>query len=494
MYTITLKDLFRIHADDLELAKAQVTALSQQMPMFYFILCANIIALSSTYFGVAPDWLILYIPIAMVAFAVVRLVTWVLIRGKELTHEQNIGRLQTMFRLAILVAFFSAVWAISLYPYGGPMQRGHLAFFIAVTLITCLFACIQHPRAALTGLIVVTGVTCVFFMSTGDPITMVMAANFALVGIVIFSLIRSYFGAFSGLVKSRQELKQKNAAMKTLNTELAWHRDHLSEKVRQRTEALHRQTVKLEKSLAAEKELNRLQSEFVAMASHEIRTPLAIIDGLARRIGKSAGEMPKEDVEDRVERIRAAVARLSNLVERTLDSSKLTAGNLDLNLAPFDPCALIEEIVERHRELSPQHEFTLNLQDLPSTVCGDVRMMDHILSNLISNAIKYSQKNPRIAVEGRQDGDRYALSIRDHGVGIPAEELPKIASRFFRASTSTGIQGTGLGLNFVKDLVERHNGRMDVSSEVGCWTEVTLDLPLNATAQRRSGSLSSAVA
>ena len=106
--------------------------------------------------------------------------------------------------------------------------------------------------------------------------------------------------------------------------------------------------------------------------------------------------------------------------------------------------------------------------------------MDNVFTNIISNAVKYSGESKFVQVTGSKADGYAVLRVRDHGIGIPKDELPKIFQRFFRASTSTGIPGTGIGLNLVKSLVDMHYGKVKLDSVEGEWTEFSIHLPLES--------------
>ena len=112
----------------------------------------------------------------------------------------------------------------------------------------------------------------------------------------------------------------------------------------------------------------------------------------------------------------------------------------------------------------------------------DPKLMDQVFTNLLSNAVKYAPDDSRIEVKGWTDGDFAAMSVRDHGVGIAADDLPRLCERFFRARTSAGIGGTGLGLNLVKQLVELHKGTIEVDSVEGQGSVFTVRLPVDLRA------------
>ena len=263
-----------------------------------------------------------------------------------------------------------------------------------------------------------------------------------------------------------------------LHEEVKFHRDNLKTEVAKRTMELEDQAMKLEQALGQEKELNELQNQFVSTVSHEFRTPLTIIDAVARRVSLKGENMASDDLKNRMQTIRGATTRLSDLVEHTLDSAKLAAGNFDMTLEDLNFGAMVRDVVDRHRIIAPDFQFKLQLDPEECSLEGDERLLDHVVSNLVSNAIKYSAKCPYVSVSVSLENEQVVLSVRDHGVGIPKDELPNITRRFFRASTSKGIKGTGIGLNLVAHLIELHHGEFSIDSEEGAWTEVTVRLPI----------------
>ncbi|MDN3720079.1 sensor histidine kinase [Roseibium salinum] len=122
----------------------------------------------------------------------------------------------------------------------------------------------------------------------------------------------------------------------------------------------------------------------------------------------------------------------------------------------------------------------------------DRKLIEQSISNLISNAVKYSPDNSRIYVIGSEMGDHAVITVRDEGVGIPSDELPNIFKRYFRASTSSGIAGTGIGLNMTRMVVQKHGGTIEVDSEVGKGTTVTVTIPKNTAKKSEKKMLAEA--
>ncbi|MDF1678990.1 PAS domain-containing sensor histidine kinase [Ponticaulis sp.] len=283
-------------------------------------------------------------------------------------------------------------------------------------------------------------------------------------------------GVFTGYIVVHRDISER----KTLELALISNRDELAARVEERTQTIMNQSLELEKALASERELNRMQTEFVSMASHEFRTPLTIIDGIARRLDKRADKFTPDDVREKAQTLRATVKRMTMLVERTLDASRLSSGRIKLTPETFKLRDLVNEVCARQREVASAHKIDLDVNDYPEELFGDARLMDNVFTNVISNAVKYSGENKHVSVLGTTEGNYAVLRVRDSGIGIPKDELPKIFQRFFRASTSTGIPGTGIGLNLVKSLVDMHHGKVELDSVEGEWTEFTIRLPLQS--------------
>ncbi len=238
----------------------------------------------------------------------------------------------------------------------------------------------------------------------------------------------------------------------------------------------------LSEALENERKYNALHREFVAMASHEFRTPLAIIDGAAQRIIRRAERMTPEELLERVGKIRHAVSRMIGLIDSTLSASRMEAGRVELSVELCSLKKILEGVCNRQQEIAPEHRIQYSLENAPDLIIADPRHLDQILTNLLSNAVKYSPQKGPVEVKATREGEMAAISVRDYGVGIPKDELPKLFERFFRASTSTGIPGTGIGLNLVKELIEMHGGSIDVVSTERDGSTFTIHVPVNGPA------------
>jgi len=223
-----------------------------------------------------------------------------------------------------------------------------------------------------------------------------------------------------------------------------------------------------------------LRDDFLSVASHELRTPLtslklevANLARIARR--DSADGAPK--VIAKVEKIDSQAARLHRLIDELLDVSRIAAGRLELHMEPVDIAQVVNEVGARFSEEALRVGCALTVR-APVAVVGnwDKSRLDQVVTNLVSNAIKYGDCKP-IEVELGADDDRAVLVIRDRGVGIAAHDHERIFGRFERAASSRNYGGIGLGLWIVKQIVDALGGRVNVESTQGSGSTFTVELP-----------------
>jgi signal transduction histidine kinase len=240
----------------------------------------------------------------------------------------------------------------------------------------------------------------------------------------------------------------------------------------------NREIARTESSLQREREVSQLYRAFVSMVSHQFRTPLAIIDSSAQRLIRQKGGLGREEILARAGKIRAAIGRLTTLMESTLNAARLDAGEIDLKPSDCDLGDLVLAACQRQRELAPTREINVDVERLPGTVRCDPTLMEQVVSNLLSNALKYSADDRPVDVTGWADRDgTLRLAVRDRGVGIPAEDLPRLFERFFRARTASGIAGTGIGLSFARYIAHLHGGDIAAESVEGEGSTFTMILP-----------------
>jgi PAS domain S-box-containing protein len=268
--------------------------------------------------------------------------------------------------------------------------------------------------------------------------------------------------------------------------ELVRHRDHLQELVDSATADLKAKANELKNALEREKELNVQQRQFISMASHEFRTPLAVIDGLVQRMIRRSDKIEPAELIERAGKIRGAVQTITTLMESTLSAARMDSGEIAIDLGECDLEDLLREICARQADAAGDARIKLDLDQLPDAIVGDRVALSQIFTNLLSNAIKYSLNGEIIKISGRTDKKYAEILFEDQGIGIDTDDLPNLFTRFFRARTSTGIPGTGIGLNLVKSLVELHGGSISVTSARGEGSTFTVRLPIDGPSRSPS--------
>ena len=245
----------------------------------------------------------------------------------------------------------------------------------------------------------------------------------------------------------------------------------------------------VQQDVTALKEAERLKDEFIGIAAHELRTPLAVVKGFAQTLivqtahgkGPELADWQMEAIQD----IDQATSRLVELTEDLLDVTRLQAGRLQLQFEPTDLVALLQRTIRRFRVTTEVHQIALETAEENIVVTIDPRRIEQVVSNLISNAIKYSPDGGNIEIAVREDkrASTAMLCVRDYGIGIPAYQQGRIFSRFMRADNAHdhNIGGTGLGLYLCRELVERHNGRIWFESLEGQGSTFYVSLPLLPT-------------
>jgi PAS domain S-box-containing protein len=224
-------------------------------------------------------------------------------------------------------------------------------------------------------------------------------------------------------------------------------------------EAAHANLAELEK-------LDHMKTEFTSMVSHEFRTALTGIQGMSELI--NGGAMKADEVHEYSGYIFQEAERVNRLITDMLDLDRLEAGKMKLQVSPIDLNAVVEGVAVRSSVVSSKHEIRTNLDaDLPM-VMGDADRLVQVVTNLVSNAIKYSPEGGAVLMSTRFVNGAVDVSITDHGVGIPADFVDRLFGRFERYEKSPSkVIGTGLGLAIARQIIEMHNGKIWVESAEG---------------------------
>ncbi|HEX3049758.1 MAG TPA: GAF domain-containing protein [Aggregatilineaceae bacterium] len=224
------------------------------------------------------------------------------------------------------------------------------------------------------------------------------------------------------------------------------------------------------------KELDRLRTEWVAAVSHDLKNPIQVV-----QLGAALIEMdgPLNDLQqDRIRIIQRSAVLLSNLVAGVLDLARLEAGP-PVRLAPVNPAEVCSAVMAEMEQVAANRGQQLVCEiadDLP-VLRGDLVLLTRAISNLTSNALKYTPNGGVITLQTRVVDDQIEFAVRDNGAGIPEESLPHLFDRFYRVP-GTQAEGSGLGLSIVKSIVDKHNGHVLVSSTLGVGSTFKVRVPV----------------
>ncbi|MFO1091806.1 MAG: ATP-binding protein [Planctomycetaceae bacterium] len=275
-----------------------------------------------------------------------------------------------------------------------------------------------------------------------------------------------------------ENLQEQDRTVRDLNL-------NLERKVRSRTDELAQSQRSLQVSLEKLRESDRHKTEFFSNVSHELRTPLMMILSPLEQIARRDEEALSEKSRSLLGVASVNANRLLKLINQLLDFSKLEAGHAKLRQECVDVSSVIERLVEAAAPLAEQRGLTLSADiqpGLPATM-ADEEKLDTIITNLISNALKFTPRGGSVVVRAAVDGSserRLRIDVIDSGIGIAPEDLDRLFQRFSQidGSTSREFTGTGLGLALVKELVELHGGEMQVDSQPGRGSCFWFTLPI----------------
>ncbi len=226
----------------------------------------------------------------------------------------------------------------------------------------------------------------------------------------------------------------------------------------------------------------RQQAQFVSDASHELRTPIAVIQGYVKMLDRW-GKDDEKVLEESIAAIKAETEHMKTLVEQLLFLARGDSGRQQMNPEPLDLADLMAEVLEEYRMIDEGHEWRQGAM-APAPVMADPALIKQAARVLVDNAARYTPEGGSIRLSAGSEGDGCWLEVQDGGIGIDAEDVPRIFDRFFRADPARARQsgGTGLGLSIARWIVERHGGHFEVLSRPGLGTRIRVVLPRRAEA------------
>ncbi|QNH61704.1 sensor histidine kinase [Hymenobacter sediminicola] len=277
--------------------------------------------------------------------------------------------------------------------------------------------------------------------------------------------------------EAERELIAQRQHVEALNTEL-------EQKVADRTHALmntleqlEQRSQELTQALAAEQELGELKSRFVSMASHEFRTPLTAVLTSATLIEKYPGTDQQDKRMKHLQRIRASVNHLNDILEEFLSVGRIEEGKIEAHPENIDLPALLDETVSDVQGLLKAGQRIDRQMGCTAPIWIDPSLLRKIVVNLLSNAIKYSGENSVVVLQADCRQSQLVLRVQDQGVGISPEDQEHLFERFFRARNVTNVPGTGLGLYIIGRYLELMGGTIALHSELNVGTSVNITIP-----------------
>jgi PAS domain S-box-containing protein len=226
------------------------------------------------------------------------------------------------------------------------------------------------------------------------------------------------------------------------------------------------------------REAEELKSTFISVISHELKTPVALIKGYVSTLRREDASWERKVVQDSLEVIEEEADRLTELIENLLDASRLQAGGLSINLSDVALDALAKRLAERFQTQTERHQILVDFSPDFPVIMADEDRITQVLSNLISNGIKYSPDGGEITIRGQIHPDNVIICVSDQGPGINAGDIPHVFDRFYRSmDANRNTKGAGLGLYLARAVVEAHGGRIWVDPKPGDGARICFSLP-----------------
>lgn len=298
---------------------------------------------------------------------------------------------------------------------------------------------------------------------------------------------RDYFVAS---LKRAIDARRLRRQIQEQQSELLRHAQELEAAVQERTRELREAIALKDRLLLSEQESRRtaeeavcVREQFLSIASHELKTPLTTLKVTLQLLDRQFRQ-PDPDrnrVKTHLSRLWEQFDRLETLVEELLDASRIQQGRLDLRPESIDLVSLVEQVVDRFEyapERKPEHQIVLEAE---AAIVGswDPSRLDQVVTNLVSNALKYSPEGSEVRVSLQRSDSHAMLMVSDQGIGIAAEDRKRLFQPFVRSDVVRGnVSGTGLGLYITARIVEQHGGDILVQSEPGNGSTFTIRLPL----------------
>jgi PAS domain S-box-containing protein len=281
------------------------------------------------------------------------------------------------------------------------------------------------------------------------------------------------------MIRQQKQLERITNEIKIFNAKLEVKVEERTLILREALQRLEQSQRELSEALEKEKQLNEIKSRFVSMASHEFRTPLSTVLSSASLVSKYTTTEDQDKRTRHIDRIKASVKHLNDILEDFLSLGKLDEGKVRSQTSEFDLEEFITELIDEITGfLKKGQEIHFDYKG-NKQVSSDKRLLKNILINLITNAIKFSDEESSINISADINEMEAVISVCDQGIGIPEEDLKHMFSSFYRGANAMNIPGTGLGLHIVKRFLDLMSGRVEIRSKLGGGTTITITIPVN---------------
>ncbi|RLJ80671.1 PAS domain-containing sensor histidine kinase [Pedobacter alluvionis] len=239
---------------------------------------------------------------------------------------------------------------------------------------------------------------------------------------------------------------------------------------------LQREALDQEQILIGIKE-DQQKNDFISMVSHELKTPLTSISAYVQLM--QSRSLPDTFVTSTLAKVQKQIRKMSTLISSFLNVARLESGEIQLNLSHFDLNKLIHDLVEDLRLIHPTNQIDFEGGDA-KLIYADKDKIGSVISNLISNAVKYSDQNSTVLIQSATIENEINVSVTDHGIGIQAHDLEKLFDRFYRVESqqTKTISGFGIGLYLSAEIINRHNGKIWVESKYGEGSTFHFEIPI----------------
>lgn len=403
-----------------------------------------------------PEWWLFFLVLRVVAVAIITAVVLMVFRGGYQRYTW-----EAFWLMIVIYLSFIGV----MMPLVGAKYLTHYVMGYTITIIGSGLVPVWYPRWLTTAFkaSLIIGTVLFFTLWSGDvPFANIVTNTFVVATAVVLAIVTAIF---------KYDLAKRDFLGRAQLAAVA----RRESEGRQR---LAKTSYELQEALEKLQELDRLKSKFFANISHELRTPLTLILAPVELV---RSRLSDGFLKDQLRSVTRNAERLLGLINDLLDLSRLDAGGLRLNLAEMDIRSVAAAVHETSlpAAMAKSIELVLKADSSEKKIWGDAHRLEIVLTNLVSNAIKFTPESGRIELRVIDVENGVLVEVEDNGHGIPADDLPRIFERFYQVNPADRRRegGVGIGLALAKELIELHGGTIEPESEPGVFTRFSVFIP-----------------